>query len=402
MKINVFKRVEEPDKVFENCEISLESQYVKDKNEKLDCSKCIAYPPLINSHDHLVGNWYPRNGDNRPYPNSDVWVHEMKFAKTFLERNKVWINNGKFQLLEGTAPLLTTLGIYKNIASGCYLVQDHASKQKDAYYENFPIRVLKEYTQCHSISIGNWWGDKTPEEEMAESQGKMPFILHLAEGIDEKAFEDFSELKRRGLFKSNTLMIHAIALTRDEIEEVAEMGASVCWCPESNHFLIGRSIDVPYCLESGVKVVLGTDSTQSGSFHILNELKAGHKMFPQISAKDLYKMITIVPQKTLFLEEWYGKLPLKTSDLLLIRKKHNDPFENLLSVDFHDIELFVYQGKPIYGNADFLEYFAIDENDYYKFKHHSAKRFIIGHPEKTLEKIDELLGYHKNFPFLPF
>jgi hypothetical protein len=402
MKINVFKRVEEPEKVFENSSVILKSNFLKDAASELNCLECIAYPPLINSHDHLVGNWYPRNGENRPYLNSDLWVHEMKFAKTYLERNKVWINNGKFQLLEGTAPLLTTLGIYKNIVSGCYLVQDHASKQKDEYYLQFPIRVLKEYSQCHSISIGNWWGDKTPEEEMEESQGKVPFILHLAEGIDEKAFADFSELKKRGLFRANTLMIHAIALTKDDILECAEIGASVCWCPESNRFLIGRSIDVPFCLEKGVKVVIGTDSTQSGSINIISELQIGHEMYPQIPVKELYKMITLVPQKTLYLNDSYGKLPQTTSDLLLIRKKHDDPFENLLLVDFHDLELFIYEGKPMYGDARYLSAFSIDENDYYFFKHNQSARFVIGHPEKTLQKINKLLGYHKDFPFLPF
>ncbi|MCD8479725.1 MAG: hypothetical protein LRZ88_05545 [Candidatus Cloacimonetes bacterium] len=34
----------------------------------LDVPDSIAYAPLINAHDHLIGNWVPRAGDHRPYP----------------------------------------------------------------------------------------------------------------------------------------------------------------------------------------------------------------------------------------------------------------------------------------------------------------------------------------------
>ena len=400
MLIDVAKHVLEPDNIRQNCSIEIISDQIKSNHSTIDSTDCIAYPPFINSHDHLIGNWYPRNGENRPYPNTDIWVHEMKFAPTYLERNKVWVNDGSFSLMEGTAPLLVSLGIYKNICSGCGLVQDHASLQKKEYYEQFPIRVLKEYRQCHSISIGNWWGDKSPEEEMAETKGKMPFILHLAEGTDERAYKDFTELKKRNLLKANTLMIHGIALTKKEIEECAEIGASVCWCPESNEFLIGRSIDVPFCLEKGMKVVLGTDSTQSGSLNLIAEIKKGHEMFPHIPMKEIYKMISTTPQKTLFLDGHYGRSKEQTQDILLIKKKSEDPFNNLLEIDFHDIEFFLYHGKPIYGDTKFLSYFEYDPQDYYFFN--EGKCFVIGHPENTLTEIDNYLHYHKDFPFLPF
>jgi len=402
MKIKVSARVQNPDKIVQNSTILLKSNLLKKSESLIHKENVYAYPPLINSHDHLVGNWYPRNGDNRPYPNSDIWVKEIQFSKSLQERNKVWVNDSNFNLLKGNAHLLTTLGIYKNIFSGCGIVQDHISRQKSEYYDQFPINVIREYTQCHSISLGNWWGDKSAYQEWQDSKLEMPFVLHLAEGIDENAQKDFQKLKEQNLLQPNTLIIHGIALTKKDIEECAEVGASICWCPDSNKFLIGRSIDVPFCLKNNVKVVLGTDSTQSGGINILLELRSAHKMYPEIEYKELYRMISTTACKVLYLPIENGMLDSETSSLLLINKKSDDPFKNLHEVDYWDIELLVYNGKPIYGEISWLDNFKINKEDYYFFSNNNHRKFVIGHPEHALNRIDSYLGYHQKFPFIPF
>jgi len=400
MKILVDDIVFDSHHIEKKGKIKIKSDFLKDD---IHIPDSVAYPPFINSHDHLVGNWYPRTGDNRPYASSDIWIEDMKYSKPYLERNKVWINDGKFDLCKGNAYLLTSLGIYKNIFSGCNVVQDHVSKQNDKYYESFPIFVIKDYAQCHSISVGNWWGDKTAEEGMEDSQGKMPFILHLAEGTDKKAKEDFTKLKKRNLLRHNTVMVHAIALTEEEIKETAEVGASICWCPESNEFLIGKSIDVPASLKYGVNVLLGTDSTQSGSINFFHEIRAAHKMFPQIPLHVIFDMFTVNAQKAMFLNESFGRLSENGNEnILVLDKLSKDPFENLIKVDSSDVVLQLYKGKPIFGNYKYLKHFDIDENEYFIFDLNGIKKFVIGHPEKTIETIDSYLGYHKKFPFIPF
>ena len=401
MKIKIDKIVFNSRDIADSGYISLKSDFTK--KQEINIPNSIAYPAFINSHEHLVGNWYPRTGDNRPYATSDLWVNDMKESKPYLERNKVWINDGSFNLCTGNAYLLTTLGVYKNIFSGCNVVQDHASSQEDKYYESFPIFVLKDYRQCHSLSMGNWWGDKTAEEEWEDTHGKMPFILHLAEGLDENAKADFGNLKKRNLLQPNTIMIHAIALTEDEIKDVAKVGASICWCPESNDFLIGKSIDVPACLKYGANVLLGTDSSQSGSINFFHEIRAAHKMFPQIDLRDIFDMFTKNAQKALFIDEKYGKLTHNDNEnLLILNKKDDEPMQNLLKVDMEDVKLQIYNGKPIYGDYEYLSAFDVNPDDYFIFETKGIKKFVIGHPEKIIKIIDSYLGYHKQFPFIPF
>jgi hypothetical protein len=350
----------------------------------------------------LISNWYPKAGDGKPYKNVSKWVVEMRSTPTFRERNKVWINDGSFDLTQGNATLITKLGIYKNLFSGCVVVQDHISKQKDEYYTNNPITVLKEYTQCHSLEMGNWWGGDDAITEWKKTQGKMPFIVHLGEGTDEAAKSCFPTLEKMNLLQPNTMIIHGIALSREELKKCAENGTTICWCPESNFFLIGQTLDIESCIELGVNVVLGTDSTMSGGINLLSEIKYAHSKFPDFPLKEIFRMITSNATRALFLPENYAQLSQETHNLLLLRKKHSDVFQNIVHTEIGDIALLLHEGNPIYGDLEFLEFFEIVEDDYFIFQINGADKFVLGHPEKITKQIDEILGYHKDFPYLPF
>jgi hypothetical protein len=230
----------------------------------------------------------------------------------------------------------------------------------------------------------------------------MPFIIHLGEGVDNKTANDFANLIKHDLLKPNTVLIHGISLTKKEIKQCAEAGTSICWCPESNLYLINDTLDVETCLETGTNIILGTDSSMSGSMNLLKEIRKAHRIFPKIPMKEIFKMFTVNAQKALFLPDKYGKLSRETSNFVLIKKYSDDPMENLLDILCPDIELVIYDEKPIYGNAEYLNYFDVPEDEYFYFKIGAVKKFVIGHPEKTVEKISNILGYHKDFPFLPF
>ncbi len=399
MKIKVDSCVCSSEKIIKDTNIGISSSLLKNERIQFDCSNSIAYPPFINSHDHLISNWYPKAGFGKTYPNVNIWVEDMKRTDTFLERNKIWINDGSFDLTQKAAYDIVLLGIYKNLFSGCTVVQDHIPKQKPSYYKNTPINVLQGYAQHHSLSMGNWWGGDSAEEEYAKTNKNIPFIIHLGEGIDELAKKCFPKLKELELLKSNTLLIHGIALTPGQIKECARAGTSICWCPNSNFYLIGESLDIDACLEYGVNVVLGTDSTMSGGINLLEELKFAHYKFPHISMQQIFKMITTNAAKALKLPKEYGTIGNNTSNLLLLKKHDQDPFNNLLKTQIEDIELLIDHGTPIYGGVKFLNEFNINKDDYYFF---GNDRFVIGHPEKITESINTKLGYKKDFPFLPF
>ncbi len=399
MKLRVDTCVCNSEKLVKEANLKINSQLLNDRNTQFDCTNSIAYPPFINSHDHLISNWFPKAGFARTYPNVSIWVEEMKQTDSFMERNKVWVNDGSFDLTQKDAKKIVQLGIYKNLFSGCAIVQDHIPNQKPSYYKDNPIDVIENYTQFHSLSMGNWWGGASAEEEHAKADKTVPFIIHLGEGTDKLTKTEFPKLKELNLLQSNTLLIHGIALTSDQIKECAETGTSICWCPNSNYYLIGETLDVDACLKYGVNVVLGTDSTMSGSINLLEEIKFAHQKFPHIPMQHIFEMFTTNATKALKLSADFGKIKENPSSLLLIKKHNQDPFNNLLQTQMEDIELLIHQGTPISGDVKFLREFKIIEADYYFF---GKDRFVLGHPENIISAFKEKLGYEKEFPFLPF
>ncbi|MDY0152685.1 MAG: amidohydrolase family protein [Candidatus Cloacimonas sp.] len=392
-----------PDRVEHGIDLHFSAATKADVEVRYDLSSAIAYVPLINSHDHLIGNWVPRAGDKRPYANSHIWVEDMKNSFSFHERNKFWINDGRFILSEPESLLLAKLGAFKSLFCGCSIVQDHAPVQNDFYYDAMPIYVPRNFRQCHSITMGNWWGGEDPETEMKLTQGKMPFIIHLGEGKDGITKAEFGELVSRNLLKGNTLMIHGIAFSAEEIATIAMMKASVCWCPSSNFYLIGETFKIDAALKYNANVCIGTDSTMSGGINLIAEFHKIREHFPHIPPQELYRMVTKNAVKALLLPTKYAELnPDNCQNLLLVDAVESEPFENLFSIEAATIRLLIVDGIPRFGDSHWLEELSLDEQTYSTFRSGNKEKFVIGDPLALNNQIDRVLGYHKDFSYLPF
>ena len=395
MKILISKAVVEFDHIKDDYLFELNNNNKK----SFDIKDSIAYLPFINSHDHLIGNWYPPIGDNRPYKNTSIWVSDMRNAEAYKERSKFWEQDPSFDLMKKGSFELSILGGYKNIFSGVGTVMDHMPIQSKEYYDAFPIDVIEKFDQLHSLSLGNWWGKGKSEQNQTNTNLEIPFAIHLAEGIDKNAKNEFRVAKEVGLLKRNVIFVHGICLTENQIIEAKENQTSICWVPKSNMFLIGKTLDIDTCLKHDVNVVIGTDSSFSGSINLFDELHFIAENFPHISPKDLYKMISVNSEKALFLEHQN----LNNSDSILITEKLDEnPYKNITKLQPKDIKLFIKNKIPIYGQKQYLDNFIFDEEDYFFYTKDNVDYFVIGHPEKIMEEIESVLGYPKNLPYLPF
>ncbi len=367
-----------------------------------DCTGLVAYPSLINIHDHLVGNWVPKGAPGRPYTNTNIWVKELDDSDPVKERDK-YLKTPMSHLMEEAGLDLAMLGVYKNIFSGVTIIQDHVPRQKDEYYQSFPIKVISDFQQGHSITGKNWWGGDELSEEMKKTRGKIPFIIHLAEGSDDLSRGEFDELVEQGLLKSNSIFVHCTALTTEQFKQLKATGASIAWCPNSNIYLLGITLDIDTVLKLGINICLGTDSTLSGSTNLFKEIIYTKQTFPEIPNETLFKMVTENSAKALMLDTYKGKIePDVDANLLLTRMNKKDPYENFVTLNTCDIELLMSVGKPIFGKVEYLKYFSWDAKDYYLFECNGSKMFVTGHPEDILKKIEKKLGYKKHFDYLPF
>ena len=382
-----------------------DSKFTANSEDKIvvNCENLLAYPGLINIHDHLVGNWLPKVAPNRPYKNTSRWVEEMRDTEPLIERKKFWKSNDLSNLAKGNGINLAILGVYKNIFSGVVVVQDHVPVQKDEYYKRLPINVISKYQQGHSITLKNWWGGDDLETEIKKTDKNTPFVIHIAEGTDKEAKEEFRKFTEMGLLKENVILVHCTALTRDEFKQIADTGTSIAWCPNSNVYLLDTTLDFKTILDLGINMSIGTDSTLSGSLNLLDELSYTTKTFPNLSDAQLFKMVTENPARALKLPDYNGKIEIgKNANLLLTKKNFDDPYKNLVNLETKDIELLLYKGIPVFGKVEFLKYFSWDAKKYYLFDYHDTKRFVIGHPEKILQKIEKSLGYKKVLDYMLF
>ena len=401
MKLFADKIVFSSDQIQTKSSITVDSKYNRNNHGEILFENTIIYPALINAHDHLVGNWYPPAISKEKFANSHIWVEAMKNHPTYLDRNKFWVNDGAFILTKAKEMTLCQLGAYKNLFSGVTAVQDHAPNQSDEYYNSFPINVLKDYTQCHSLPLGNWWGGRSAEEEFIKANNKRPFIIHLGEGVDEITAQEFSDLKTKNLLAENTIMIHGIALRDKEIGEISQAKATICWCPTSNENLIGKHLNIQSCLENKTNVVLGTDSTLSGNINLFAEMKFSKDNFPEVSSQDIFKMVTANAAKALMLPLEYGSLVNSSAELLALDQIYDDPFDNIILAKSENIKLLLHKHKPILGDAEYLSYFDYSPNDYSLYNVGERKKFVIGDFKKLTDYINSFLDYHKTFPYLP-
>src|SRR5581483_1483855 len=103
----------------------------------------IAFPGLINSHDHLDFNLFPKLG-NKLHNNYVEWSNYIH------ANNKGTIN----RVLQIPKQLRVQWGIYKNLINGVTTVVNHGPMLK---IDSDIITVFQQYHLLHSIQLEKYW-----------------------------------------------------------------------------------------------------------------------------------------------------------------------------------------------------------------------------------------------------
>ena len=207
---------------------------------------------LINAHDHLHRNHYPRLGAP-PYADSYAWgrdIHARDSASIARARS-----------VDRRDALL--FGALKNLLGGVTTVVHHDAWEP-AFDSGFPLRVARVRT-VHSLG--------TEPERAANPPGDPhdPICIHLAEGTTPAIAAEVREADRLGLLNDRLVAVHAIGVDLDGADLMARLGVAVAWCPTSNAYLFGRT--APRELLARVDVMIGSDSLLTGAGTILDELR---------------------------------------------------------------------------------------------------------------------------------
>jgi len=97
-----------------------------------------------------------------------------------------------------------------------------------------------------------------------------------------------------GLLDGDTLAVHCLLVTPEEVELLARTGSRLCLCPRSNWSLHGRLPDIPAFLKAGLAPALGTDSLASTeSLSMFDEMRFVACRYPMLSPDTILAMATV-------------------------------------------------------------------------------------------------------------
>jgi cytosine/adenosine deaminase-related metal-dependent hydrolase len=330
----------------------------------VDLRGAIVLPGLINAHDHLELNHYGRLKSRERYENASGWIEDMRPRLS----DDPAIRNGR------SHPLIERLfiGGLKNLLAGVTTVAHHNPFYPEMR-RTMPVRVVRRYGWAHSFLL-----ERQPAGARGEPGGEIaqrwrttpadaPFVLHLAEGVDEDARGELPRLEALGCLKPNTVIVHGVAIDADGWRRVADAGAGLVWCPASNDFLFGRSVPVRDVLDSierpgadgngaRVNIALGTDARITGSRDLLDELRVARSVAP-VSAGELLRMVTTGPSALLW-QPKSGRLTVGgPADLMVIPPFDPDPAAALLETRRRDVRLVMVGGRPLVGDPDLAAVF---------------------------------------------
>ncbi len=390
-----------PDKIIEEGNILIEDDSIAEVSSRAIKTETIAMaddmvisPGLINSHDHMIGNYYPKVG-NGPYISWLPWDNDLKNADVYRERQQ--IDNRDLHLLAG----------YRNLLGGVTSVHDHIPHVVHApYLDLMPLKVISRYALEHSVSSAALkWGNGITAEHTLAVEEDIPFVIHCSEGFDEETLRDIETLNKLGALDEYSVLVHGLAFSSKDIDLIKSKNANVVWCADSNIFMYEKTTDIRQLINKGVNVSIGTDSPMSGGMNIIEELrfdkKLYHKMYNEtIPDQKLVKMVTSNPAKAFRLNR-NGKVEKGYLADLTVFTRKGDPFSSVVNAEIKDVRLMVIDGNPVYGDAAFEDLFNDLGVEFQHVRVQGSEKIIIGDLLGLLRRINRAVGFKKKFPFMP-
>ena len=292
----------------------------------------LAFPGLINSHDHLDFNLFPLLA-NRIYTNYRDWGKDIHVA------NKGAIN----AVLQIPQHLRVLWGMYKNLLNGFTTVVNHGERLK------VPAGLITVFQECHCLhSVGferNWkWKLNRPLRD------HQPFVLHAGEGTDTLAGEEIDTLLRWNLFDRPLVGVHGVAMN----EEQAAGFRALVWCPTSNYFLLDRTAPVSR-LKQRVPILFGTDSTLTAEWNSWPQIRQARKE-GAMTDMELLATLTTAPAAAWKLTDRGALTGGKKADLVIARPKPGlTGTDAFFSLDPEDLMLVLHRGRILLFDVSIRE-----------------------------------------------
>ena len=343
----------------------------------LSFENAMAFPGLINSHDHLDFNCFPQIG-NRIYNNYTEWSRDIK------KHNQQEID----AVLKIPVRLRTQWGLYKNLLNGVTTVVNHGEHLKIA--ENL-IGVFQDCYSLHSIHFENNW--KYQLNRIFKK--RWSFVIHVGEGTDKSSGDEIDTLTKWNLFRRKLVGVHGVAMKNSQARRFHAM----VWCPVSNYFLLNATADVSL-LKKHTQVVFGTDSTLSAGWNIWDHFRAARKT-AMLTDKELFDAGTSTAAMVWDLNKGIIRAG-KDADIVVVRSAPGkSEMDNFYALNPDDILLVMHRGIiRLFDESlsDQLKGISFDTGKFSRVIINGKVKFIEGDLSGLVTEIKEFKA-DVSFPF---
>ena len=318
----------------------------------------IIFPGLINLHNHMYYSTLPIWEVKEDYKNRYQW-NKGDFYHTEVSWPNEILTSSK---LENLRVEVVKYAEIKALVGGTTSIVGAAADKKygeilirNAEYENFGMKKInKSVTKIGLIN-------ETQIISEFDAGTLNTWLIHLAEGTDDKSKKEFEALEPKKLLREQVVIVHGTALENNHFEKMNENGIDLVWSPLSNFLLYGETTDVRTASDNNIRISLSTDWSPSGTKNLLGELKVADQINENqfenyFSNFNLIEMVTKNPAHTLKWENFVGTIsPDYYADLLIINDSHEDPYRALIDSIDSDVLLVIVDGDPLYGKKEWME-----------------------------------------------
>lgn len=334
--------------------------------EQVTFVDALAFPGLINSHDHLDFNLFPQLG-NKTYQNYTQWgnhIHEV-YADEIASILKIPIG------------LREQWGVYKNLLCGVTTVVNHGKKP---VINHALINIVDQYQSIHSVQFEKNWKKRLNNPMRAGQRA----VIHVGEGTDDVAGNEINELIKWNLLGRKLIGVHGVAMNARQ----AKHFKAVVWCPESNYYLLNKTAPIDE-LKKQTTILFGTDSTLTGHWDIWQHIRLARKN-ALLTGDELYQALTSTAAETWKLNT--GKIVAGfAADIVVAKARRKTGLMAFYDITPDDILMVMHKG----------EIRLFDESLYHQFNNtltgHYSKIFTGAHFKYVQGDIQGLMNEIKRY-----
>jgi cytosine/adenosine deaminase-related metal-dependent hydrolase len=334
---------------------------------QIDVGDAFVYPGLTDLHSHLafatLPLWHEPARTSGPWLHRDLWPSAPSY--------KPGVSWPAYAYLKGAPEALLAYAQVRALAGGTTTIQGWPNANGNP--ANLIVRSVDDGVDPDSIrtSVINLTSAELDDRRALLDEGRS-LVYHLCEGQrGSKVAREFTDVATAGCLRHRLIAIHCCAVGDEEfrqwnvhadLSDNASPGG-VVWSPFSNLWLYDQTTDVMAARAHGVLVCIGSDWGPSGSKNLLGELKVAHTWVRHagldLTPFDLAEMVTSNPGD-LLARAWAGQAPGRLqpgrmADAVVVSKRHDDPWTNLVLARESDIMLVVGDGRARYGTPALMK-----------------------------------------------